>query len=158
MNDNILDVLMYLFENYMDDDLAFNQDEETLVLRLVEAGFAQAEVRKAFAWLTTLMQTRLPVGPVPEGGHPTRVYHPDELGKLNSTARGFIMSMEQSGILTPETRELVIERVLMLDTHDVTVEQLKWVMLMVLFNQPEDGTNISWFEDLELDNTEDALH
>lgn len=37
-------------------------------------------------------------------------------------------------MLNLETREMVIERVLALDTAEFDLEDLKWVILMVLFN------------------------
>ncbi len=39
-------------------------------------------------------------------------------------------------MLNLETREMVIERVLALDTAEFDSEDLKWVILMVLFNIP----------------------
>lgn len=39
-------------------------------------------------------------------------------------------------MLNLETREMVIERVLALDTAEFDLEDLKWVILMVLFNIP----------------------
>ena len=42
---------------------------------------------------------------------------------------------EQSGILTPQMREHVIERALAANGDGLTLEQLKLVVLMVLWNQ-----------------------
>ena len=55
MRENILDVLMYLFENYMNDEIEFDTDEESLRVELQEAGFHQAEITKAFKWLEGLV-------------------------------------------------------------------------------------------------------
>ena len=49
--------------------------------------------------------------------------------------RGFLLTLEQSGILTPETRELVIERALAAAGDTLSLEQLKLVVLMVVWNQ-----------------------
>ncbi len=161
MKETILDILMYLFDNYMDDELAFSQDEAKLSLCLVEAGFQQPDIKKAFTWLSRLTKARMAVTqPAPKGGYPTRIYSDVELEKLNAEARGFILNMEQLGVLQPTTRESVIERVLFLETNEVTLEQLKWVVLMVLFNHSEDKIIVDWFRDLEIksDDMEDAIH
>ena len=50
--------------------------------------------------------------------------------------RGFLLTLERLGVLTPQQRELVIERMLALDADEPDTEQLKWVVLMVLSSQP----------------------
>jgi Smg protein len=45
------------------------------------------------------------------------------------------MTLEQSGILSAETRELVIDRALAASGDTLSLEQLKLVVLMVVWNQ-----------------------
>jgi Smg protein len=40
-------------------------------------------------------------------------------------------------VITPHQRELVIERLLALETDEPDTEQLKWVVLIVLSSEPE---------------------
>ena len=54
MKENMLDVLMYLFENYMNDEIEFSTDEDALRSELLDAGFHKAEISKAFDWLEGL--------------------------------------------------------------------------------------------------------
>ena len=56
MKEDVLDVLMYLFENYMDDDTATEADPETLKTQLREAGFLSAEINKAFSDMCSALQ------------------------------------------------------------------------------------------------------
>lgn len=56
---------------------------------------------------------------------------------------GVLLFLEQIQVLNLETREMVIERVLALDTAEFELEDLKWVILMVLFNIPAVKTPIS---------------
>jgi Smg protein len=64
-----------------------------------------------------------------------RAYAPRELAKLDAACRGFLLTLEQSGILTADTRELVIERALAAAGDTLSLEQLKLVVLMVVWNQ-----------------------
>jgi Smg protein len=77
---------------------------------------------------------------------------------LDLESRGFLMFLEQMGILTPNNRELVIDRVLALDADDMDLEQLKWIVLMVLFNDPGQEAAYAWMEDLVFDNVAGTLH
>lgn len=161
MKENVLDVLLYLFENYMDDGPEFNPDQETLTHELAEAGFPRGEIRKAFSWLEGLSLLREQPAALAHGGTSgaLRHYVRAELDKLSAESRGFLLSMEQSGVLNPRARELVVERVMALDVEEISLEQLKWVMLMVLFNQPGEETAYDALEDMVLDHVVPAhLH
>ena len=73
--------------------------------------------------------------PLPDARASFRAYAPRELAKLDARCRGFLLTLEQSGILNAETRELVIERALAASGETLSLEQLKLVVLMVLWNQ-----------------------
>ncbi|HAO24765.1 MAG TPA: hypothetical protein DCQ49_06630, partial [Methylophaga sp.] len=64
-----------------------------------------------------------------------RVFSESEIERLDIQCRGYLLFLEQVGVLDVETREVVIERVLALDSEEIDLEQLKWVVLMVLFYQ-----------------------
>ena len=73
--------------------------------------------------------------PLPDARSTFRAYAPRELTKLDAECRGFLLTLEQSGILDLQTRELVIERALAATGDSLSLEQLKLVVLMVLWNQ-----------------------
>lgn len=160
MKENVFDVLMYLFENYMDGSPELSTDQKQLTVELAEAGFRKGEIRKAFRWLEGLAAGRARQGTDPVRAHPTalRHYTGAESRKLNADCRGFLLFMEASGVLDAHTRELVIERVMALDLEEVSVEQLKWVVLMVLGNQDGQEQAQALLEDLVFDGVQGHLH
>lgn len=150
MKESILDVLLYLFEHYFANDAVVSGDDLTaqdgpLMGELVEAGFSPAEIRKAFDWLDTLARLRPAPGPARANG-PTRVFHGAELDKLDVESRGFLLFLEQHGILDADQRELVLDRAMALDQDELELDDLKWVVLMVLFNQPGSEAAYAWME------------
>jgi len=147
MKENVLDVLMYLFEHYMDDDTDSEPDREDLESRLQEAGFPPSEVDRALGWLDRLVSEE-PVAARVGSEAAQRVYTFDEQNRLDLEARGFLVFLEQNGLLTAGTRELVIDRVMELDAEEIDLDQLKWVVLMVLFNQPDDSIAYSRLEEV----------
>ena len=54
MNETVLDVLMYLFENFSDQDSDQSPDQMVLREELLQAGFAEPEVDRALDWLEEL--------------------------------------------------------------------------------------------------------
>lgn len=158
MKQNVFEVLMYLFENYMNEDAEQEPDQEFLNDALLEAGFRQNEIQKAFAWLEGLteLEPHLLSGDVQQSA--IRVYSEQECNKLNADCRGFLMFLEQMGVLDSAAREMVLDRVMALESDEVDLEQLKWVTLMVLFNQPGREEAFAWMEDLVLDEMTGLLH
>jgi Smg protein len=160
MKENVLDVLMYLFENYMEEGSDFHPDQEKLTLELAQAGFARRDIREAFSWLEDLSVVRERGFGVPlhADGRSLRHYTPQELKKLDAECRGFLQQMETSGVITPSTRELVIDRVMALEVDEISLGELKWIMLMVLFNQPGQEQAAGLLEDLVFDEMQGHLH
>ena len=151
MKEGILDVLLYLFEHYFvvsDEpslDLAAPVQDEPLMEELQREGFSPVEIRNAFDWLDALARLRPATRPANHRG-PTRVFHASELDKLDVEARGFLLYLEQQGVLGADQRELVLDRALALDLENVGLDDLKWVVLMVLFNQPGSEAAYAWME------------
>ena len=159
MKENVLDVLMYLFENYMNDEIEFDSDEEALRKELQQAGFRSTEISKAFDWLDALArQQSNDGGEAPLNAASVRVYTDEENEKLDLDCRGFLLFLEQSGVLDHATRELVIDRVMALESEEIDLDQLKWVVLMVLFNQPGSEAAFAWMEDLVFEEAAGNLH
>ncbi len=159
MKESVIDVLMYIFEHYIDDDQPEEPDRENLEGYLLEAGFDTDQVGRAFDWLEDLASLKAPEDNS-EKSDSLRIYTEDETNKLGHEGVGFMYFLEQNGILDTTTREQVIDRALALDTQPMDMDQLKWVILMVLFNQPneEKHTNLAWLEELVYDDQPLSLH
>jgi Smg protein len=159
MKESVLDVLMYLFEHYFDDETELDSDRESLKQELIEAGFPESEIGKAFKWLEGLTAGEA-VSEAREGDHvpATRIYTDEECERLDLECRSFLLFLEQVRVLDSITRELVIERVEALEGEEIDLEQLKWVVLMVLFNRPGKEAVFAWMEDFVLDEASRRLH
>jgi Smg protein len=127
------DILVYLFENCQQADLAY--DRERVAKKLSAAGFEDSDISEALHWLAGVRTPQLELTKVPELRTAFRAYAARELAKLDVACRGFLLTLEQSGILSAQNRELVIERSLAASGEALTLDQLKLIVLMVLWNQ-----------------------
>lgn len=162
MKESILDVLLYLFEHYFADDVDLVHDRDSLQAgplskELAGAGFSPAEIAKAFDWLDALAQQR-PAATVARADAPVRIYHGRELDKLDVECRGFLMFLEQHGVLDAAQRELVLDRAMALDQDELDLDDLKWVVLMVLFNQSGSEAAYAWMETQMFDDEPEPVH
>jgi len=158
MKEGVFDVLMYLFETYIDAEEDPEPDQDELRGELVKAGFGDPEIDRALDWLDGLAENHDELILNPQTEHGTRVYNQLELERLDMQCRGFIVYLEQIGILSPSQRELLIDRLLALETPDIDVEQIKWVVLMVLFSQPGQELAYARMEDLVFEEEHTELH
>ena len=150
MKESILDVLLYLFEHVISDETDPVNDRDArnggaLVDELSQAGFSPAEIHKAFDWLDALAQQRPAVSRARPGA-PVRIYARQELEKLDADCRGFLMFLEQHGVLDAAQRELVLDRALALEQDEIDLDDLKWVVLIALFNQPGSEAAYAWMQ------------
>ncbi|WP_374012499.1 DUF494 family protein [Pseudoxanthomonas koreensis] len=157
MKESILDVLLYLFEHYIADDADTLHDRDPLQEGLIEAGFTPSEIAKAFDWLDGLAAQRPASGHASVNG-PVRVFHGPELDKIDVEARGFLLFLEQHGVLDAHRRELVLDRAMALDQDELDLDDLKWVVLMVLFTQPGAEAAYAWMETQMFGDEPEPVH
>ena len=159
MKESVLDILIYLFENYFDAELelAPEPDRDTLKEELERAGFSEREVGRALEWLEQLCADPQRAGSIPPS-RSIRVFDPREQARLDNDCRGYILYLENIGIVNAAQRELVIDRLLALDARQIDIEQVKWVVLMVLFSQPGQESALLRMEDLVFDGRAEAVH
>jgi Smg protein len=162
MTGSVLDILIYVFDRYMLADAPEVPERERLARDLERAGFTPAKVERALDWLTDLAfgHDRPPL-PAPTAGTPAagvRVFSDSELARLSTECRGFLLTLERLGVLTPAQREIVIERMLALDADEPDTEQLKWVVLMVLSSQPGQELAFERLDDLVSEQRSGAPH
>lgn len=135
----MLSVLMYLFETSARNAFKLGVDRAKLTQSLIRAGFRRKDVRNALNWLgkladyrSTPMVSILPVN----SEYPTRIYTRKECDRLDVKCRGFLLFLEQIGIIDAQIREIVIERAMALDTSPFDISNFNWLVLLVLTNIP----------------------
>ena len=158
MKESVLDVLIYLFDHYVEQELEIIPNQKDLKSQLNQAGFADIQIDKAINWLEGLAVKKDEFDVDIVHSRSTRVFSSIENEKLDVECKGFLIFLEQSGVLYSEDRELVIDRVMALETETIELQQLKWVVLMVLFNRPGKEAAFAWMEDIILDEVSAVVH
>jgi|SRR5579862_3849131 len=157
-NSSVLEILIYVFDRYMLADGARVPQRAHLARDLERAGFAAEQIESALDWLTELAfgHERVFVPQAREGrpdeaqppeaqSEPVRVFTDSEAARLSIECRGFLLTLERTGVLTAVQREIVIDRLLALGTEEPDIEQLRWVVLMVLSSQPGHEQSVERF-------------
>jgi len=159
LNTNIIDVLVYIFENYIDSETEEEMDQILLEEDLAEAGFPEIEIKKAFNWLDELAwQQGEEVIWSQTADQAFRIYCEKEKQQIDIKTQNFLYKLEQAKILTPLNRERVIERIMAIETPDLNLEDIKWIILLVLSNQPDQDVAFAIIQDLVYNDTIKTHH
>ncbi len=156
----MLEVLIFLFENYMIEDGDYQPDSESLTVELSRAGFDNDEIDRAFDWLENLSvmcetdNDSLPMTEVASARH----YTAEEQLRIDLPAQSLLLTLEQSGVLDAAAREMVVDSIMALDSDDIDIDDVKWVIMMVLCNRPNREHVYPWAEDLVVDGIKAHLH
>ena len=154
MKEDLIDILIYLFEHYLTEQTegVLRLDNQQLTGDLVEVGFEKKEIDQAFIWLDELivgldksLKSYQPVSSF-------RVFSQNEKLQIPVEVQSLIYRLEQTGILDLPARELVIDRLMALEFEVVDMDDAKWVIMMVLCNQTDSPEELEWAETLVSEN------
>jgi Smg protein len=149
MNTEVLDILMYLFETYLDDEESDIPSEVSIRDELAKIGFQDAKVTKAFDWLDDLAVLKDDFTGIEQlDKNSIRLFTELENEKFDPEARVVLSELVELNVITPTQREIIIDKALALDIAHINQEHMKWVVLMVLFNLPDSAGSFTWIQDI----------
>ena len=153
----MLKVLMYLFENYMDNDARLISDKNVIGVELAKAGFNPVEIEQAMTWLQGYLNQKETEKDAIECSHSTfRIFSEEEDQRMSEEAKVLLMSLEQMNVVSPQTREMVIDRLMALEYDIIEPVDVKWVVMMVLFHQKNSKEALTLMQDVVMHG--DTVH
>jgi len=161
LKEDMLEVLIYLFENYIIDGVSFEPGQEKLAEELVGAGFSSGEIDKAFIWLEDLLdicEQDEAQRASSQASCSIRFFTEDERQRFSLAGQSLLMRLVNVGVLDQYSREMVIDRVMALDSGDVNLDHIRWVVLMVLSNQPGFLEIAEWAEVVISEDLSPIIH
>lgn len=158
MKQNVVDVLMFLFENIITDENQIIPENEQMFDHLENLGFPQHEIVLAFDWLEDLADVHTDLLSSSENNliintQSVRIFSELEKLLLDTECISFLTHLEQTHVITDVSREVILDRVIALDV-ELELEQLKWIIMIVLYSQPGEENAYAWMENLLFDTNE----
>ena len=157
----MFEIIMYLFESYIQVDQTMELDAQEVTDELMQEGFQKSEITKALEWLDKLanMHNQEPQSKtIAEQETSHRIYSKLEQRQISLECRSYISYLEDAKILSTHTREMVIDCIMSLDNAELILEDLKWLILMVLFNDPINDDAFLQLESMLMDFEEGLIH
>ncbi len=141
---HMLDVFEYLYKQHASCSEALSPTSTELKTKLHHAGFSGFEIDCAFNWLANAEIKPWPDLPVAQSDWPIRIYTAEERKVLDTESQGFLLFLEQIGVLTPVIRELVLHRILLHANIPVSVKLLKRVIIYIILTLPGPNEHLTW--------------
>jgi len=152
----MFEVLVYMFENYIDTQ--FRPDDNTLSRELSAAGFDEEDINGAFNWFNQLESSVEKPELFTHAQHAnTRIFTEQELKKVSGESIGFILFLVNAKILNSAQRELVIELAMSLPQPEISIEEMRWIVLMTTWGASKTGPDKTK-EDVLLNKEKPTLH
>jgi Smg protein len=158
MKENVVDVLMFLFDNYLSYEEGMPDDEMTLAYELEEAGFDVGEITQAFDWLGDLADLQYLEVVTLTHKKAMRIFTSAEQRKLDVTCLSYLLQLEDTGFIDVMTREMIIERAMVIPTSQIDFQAFKRIVGLVMLNSPQYKDNFAFIEDLVCDDVESVIH
>jgi Smg protein len=77
-----------------------------------------------------------------------RIYSEEEKLKLGTKSRGFLLFMENMGQIDANQREMIIDQIMSLGDSTISLDDLKWVVMMILGNSNDEEISPQWLESI----------
>jgi Smg protein len=151
MKESVLDVLMFLLDNYGEDGTMDDDDRDELAGQLANMGFEEGEIDHAFDWLESLAQdpeAAASTDCLPWSDTAQRLFSAEEARRLTLEARGFLILLGQNPMVDRPSLDRIIDRAMALDLDEIDLDAIKWVTLMVIYNRPDTAHLYAYMEEL----------
>ncbi len=162
MNQNIkedfLDILLYLFEYYSEDPV--RESDASFVIRdhLIDAGFQDVAIDHAMDWVEIFKNSKEGIMLHTPSNSSVRILSDDEKNLLDVECQNYISRLEKFGLLTPEKRELLIDKLTSIGFEPMDLEVVKALSILMLFQEPSVEVRLHAYENEEIIDSPKTLN
>ena len=149
IKEDFLDILLYLFEYYSEDPVRESDSPFEIRDHLIGAGFQDDAIDHAMDWVEIFKSsTDTPMLHKPSGSS-IRILSEDEKNLLDVECQNYITRLEKFGLLTPEKRELLIDKLTSIGIEPMDLEVVKALSILMLFQEPSVEVSLHAYENDE---------
>jgi|TARA_B110000114_G_scaffold55016_1_gene58572 Smg protein len=149
----MLDLLIYLFENYISTKPKLNMN--AITVELEEAGFNNKDISSAFDWFNHL--EKLTNGPELTNKNSIRVLSHKEYEKISKEGFTFLTFLLNAKILNPTEFEVILDQIMILNQKYINIDEMRWIVMMTLWKSGKENSYL-FVEDSLFHNKRTQLH
>ena len=149
----MLDLLIYLFENYISTKPKLNMNDITLELE--QAGFNDKDISSAFDWFNHL--EKINNGSELTNEKSLRVLSQKEYEKISSEAFTFLTFLLNAKILNSTEFEVILDQIMILNQKSINIDEMRWIVMMTLWKSGKENSYL-FVEDSLFQNKRTEYH
>lgn len=139
MNERVVEILVYLMSQIRENN-GGTEGIDGMSKELLNQGYTENEINAAFSWLFEKIQMdqKEILSESSNGLHNSfRVLHEAEKLVIRPEAQGYLIQLKELGIITESDMEQIIERAMMLGVSAVSADDIKSIVVSLLFSSDE---------------------
>jgi len=136
LKEDFLDALLYLFEYYSEDPVRETGSNVEIRRHLKGAGFEDDIINHAMDWVAIFKDPSDSTEITSPQSLSARVFSDEERSLLDSECQNYIIRLEKFGLLTPQKRELLIDKLTSIGFEPMDIEVVKALSILMLFQEP----------------------
>lgn len=130
----MFEVLVFIFENYIAHHAL--PDNDVMAQELSAAGFNQKDIQGAVGWYQEMKSMLTQTSAVYSHQHSaTRILTDSEFKKINIESISFVLFLRQANVINDVERDLIIDRAMALKQELVSIEEMRWITMIALWNE-----------------------
>jgi len=139
MNERVVEILVYLMSQIREKNGGI-EGIDGMSKELLNQGYTENEINTAFSWLfekIRMDQEEIFGESFNELRNGFRVLHEAEKLVIHPEAQGYLIQLKELGIISQSDMEQIIERAMMLGVSAVSAEDIKSIVVALLFSSDE---------------------
>ncbi len=136
LKEDFLDVLLYLFEYYSEDPVRETGSNVEIKKHLKGAGFEDDVINHAMDWVAIFKSPADSAEITIPQSLSVRIFSNEEKSLLDDECQNYIIRLEKFGLLTPQKRELLIDKLTSIGFEPMDIEVVKALSILMLFQEP----------------------
>ena len=146
LKEDFLDILLYLFEYYSEDPDRESGNDFEIRKHLLGGGFEKKAIDHAMDWVEIFKGPSDQIKIVSPNKFSTRVFATEERALLDEECQNYIVRLEKFGLLTPQKRELLIDKLTSIGFEPMDIEVVKALSILMLFQEPSIEVRLHSYE------------
>ena len=125
---------------------------------LIDAGFQDAAIDHAMDWVEIFKNPKEDTMLHVPSSTSVRILSDDEKNLLDVECQNYISRLEKFGLLTPEKRELLIDKLTSIGFEPMDLEVVKALSILMLFQEPSVEVRLHAYENEEIIDSPKTLN
>ena len=130
MKEKVVEILVLIMSEIQGNKRISDIDMQALQNK----GYTTSEINAAISWLYDNIHLREPEHGIPTGTRSgsRRIFHSAEKSILSTESQGYLMQLQEIGLIDDRDLEMIIDRAMMSGYDKITVDELRDIVASVL--------------------------